>query len=642
MEKMNGLSLDMDAVNIAAIKELFPTAVTEGRIDFEMLRSLLGGSVDDSKEKYMFSWNGKIQSIKTAQAPSSTTLRPNKSKSINWDNTGNLYIEGDNLEVLKQLQKTYFGKIRMIYIDPPYNTGSDFVYKDNFIDSIESYKEQTNQESSSNPNTSGRFHSDWLNMMYPRLILARNLLSEDGAIFISIDDHELNNLTRICNEVFGENNFAGLMTILSNPRGSQNTDGLSFVHEYILMYCKDLDMANIKGVDKDESSLAEYSLQDDNGKYRLLGLRKRGGAWKKEDRPMMHYPIYVNPHNGECSLKKDAEFTIEVIPARPTGELSRWTWGKEKFENERHLLVGKPVNRVGEDEAWDIFRKDYLLNSDGGEKTTRLKTMWLEKEINYQNAKNEIKELFGDSEMFDFPKPTYIVNRLMSIICDDDSYVLDFFSGSGTTAHAVMNYNLKHGANNKFILVQLPELFKEKNVAYKAGYRNICELGEERLRRAGQKIKDTWQKVKEEEGLLANNNEFSTDVGFKVFELDSTNINPWDNTRELDEQTIFETSSIFKLDRTDSDVLYEIMLKYGVFDQPISEVEVNGKTMYRVGQRHMIVCLEDKVDDSDITEICKLEPRVVVFKEDGFKDDNAKINAEYNLKKAGIEDVKCI
>lgn len=432
------------------------------------------------------------------------------SGSVDFDTTQNLYIEGDNLKVLKLLRETYLGKVKMIYIDPPYNTGNDFVYEDDFTIKSDEWSEKSGDYDEEgnrlvkNLESNGRFHTDWLNMIYPRLRLARDLLNDDGVIFISIDDNEQANLKKICDEIFGEDNFIGLLSLLSNPRGSQNSRHLSYVHEYIIVYAKNEFYVELSGISKSDEAIAEFNLEDNKGKYRLLGLRKRGGAWRKEDRPMMFYPIFVNPLNGKCSLERTAEYCVEVIPKRPTGELSRWCWGKEKFNAENDLLVGKPISRASENNAWDIFRKDYLYDASGTEKTTKVKTIWLEKESNYQNAKNEIKELFGNSEIFDFPKPTYIIKKLAMMITniEEQDIVLDFFSGSATTAQAIMQLNAADGYNRHFILVQLPETCKENTQAFKAGYKNICEIGKERIRRAGRKILELSLESLEKEGVI--------------------------------------------------------------------------------------------------------------------------------------------
>lgn len=414
--------------NLRALSSLFPSVVRDGQVDVDALRQLCGEAVVKEDELFGLNWRGKAEARRVALNPSLGTLRPCKEESKNWDTTQNLYIEGDNLEVLKLLRKSYGGRVKMIYIDPPYNTGKEFVYPDNYQNGIENYKKLTGQEGkyAANVETSGRYHTTWLNMMYPRLVLARELLSEDGVIFISIDDNEVSNLQKISDEIFGFSNKIGLMTLMSNPRGSQNGKHLSHVHEYLLMYCKNSSVLEIRGISKDEESLSEFKETDNDGRrYRLLGLRKRGGAWKKEDRPNMFYPVYVNPENGKCSLNRTAEFTIEVIPQKPTGELSRWTWGQDKFLNESSLLVGRKINRIGETDAWDIYRKDYIDDETGIEKTTKVRTIWDEKETNYQNAKNEIKALFGNSEMFDYPKPTYIVKKLATMLfCEENDIIL--------------------------------------------------------------------------------------------------------------------------------------------------------------------------------------------------------------------------
>jgi adenine-specific DNA-methyltransferase len=640
MEKLSKTSPDLESINIEQLKELFPSVVTEGKIDFDKLRILLGDEMDESNEKYQFTWHGKNNSICNAQAPSKGTLIPDSKSSKHFDETENLYIEGDNLEVLKLLQKTYYGKIKMIYIDPPYNTGNDFVYKDNFKDSIQNYKEQTSQTSRSNPETSGRYHTDWLNMMYPRLVLARNILEDKGAIFISIDDNELINLDKICSEIFGEKNKIGLITIQSNPRGSQSAKHLSKVHEYILVYAKNSELYKIDGIQKDPDSQSDYIFKDDKGNnYRLLGLRQRGGAWKRADRPKMHYPIYANPKNNSVSLLPNDDFTIEIIPARPSGELGRWTWGKEKLSENIDQIVAKEISRNGEI-VWDIFRKDYLINDDGEEKKAKIKTIWIDKETNYQNGKYEMKYIFGSSEYFDYPKPTFLSYKLMKAIPKEEIVILDFFSGSATTAHAVMKLNAEDGGNRKFIMVQLPEVTDPESEAAKAGYFNICEIGKERIRRAGEKVKqELMDSVKKGESEVDPN---QLDIGFKVFKLESTNIKEWDGSSKLTEDLLSMQEEVIKEGRTEQDVLYEVLLKYGVFDQPIETININNKRMYYLIQKKLLVCLADDITMDDITEIGKRKPQSVIFKESGFKDDNMKMNALYTLERLGVEDIKSL
>ena len=633
MDKMSGLSLDLEKENIEKLKELFPAALEEGKINFDMLRSLLGDEVDDSREKYQFTWNGKAKSIKLAQTPSSATLRPCREKSKNWDTTENLYIEGDNLEVLKQLQKTYYGKIKMIYIDPPYNTGNDFVYHDDFKNSIENYKEQTNQLSSSNPESSGRFHTDWLNMMYPRLSLAKNLLCEEGAIFISIDDNEVTNLRRLCDEIFGEMNFLAQISVIVKTEGRQY-GFFAKTHEYLLVYAKNknyVDLNKIKVKD------AGFKYFDNDGGFNLIGLRNRAvRIFNSKNRPNLRYPFYVNTNEqDEYGFFKvstnHTEGWEEIWPSIIDGLESVWRWGKDTAQNKIDELVALR----GKDGEIRVFKKDREL-------TTLPKTVWNDKDFNSIVGTRETASIVGKS-IFDFPKPLALVDKIVEIGTNEESIILDFFSGSATTAHALMRLNAEDGGNRKFIMVQFPEKCDEKSEAYKSGYKNICEIGEERIRRAGDQIKTDWEKKHPSDTLFSSDEEFTTDIGFKVFKLDSSNVNEWDSSLELDEKELAERlGEVFKSDRSKKDILYEIMLKYGVFDRQVEEIDVNGKTMYRVGKRYMIVCLEDNVDSNDIKAIGELSPKTVIFKESGFIDDNAKLNAVYNLEKAGVEDIKCI
>lgn len=633
MDKISSTSLDLTNVNIEKLKELFPNVVTEGKIDFEKLKIILGTEIDDNKEKYQFTWPGKSEAIKIAQTPSSATLRPDKISSVNWDNTENLYIEGDNLEVLKQLQKTYYGKIKMIYIDPPYNTGSDFVYKDDFSNSINNYIEQTSQGMTSNPETNGRYHSDWLNMMYPRLLLARNLLKEDGIIFISIDDNEATNLKKICDEIFGLNNFVGQITVVGNPRG-RDYGGVARMHDYLFVYKK--SPSTVINLIEDEEN--NFKMFDDIGGFELRELRNRNIKFNKENRPNLYYPFYIDTvHSDEHGLhnisleQKDEWF--ELYPLESQGINTVWRWGKQKsIENLNINIKAKPMKNGS-----------YMIVEKYREGRRMARSVWWDKDTNTEKGTLLVKELM-EGKVFDYPKPVEMLMRTieMGTNVNEEDYVLDFFSGSGTTAHAVMQLNAKDGGNRRFIMVQLPELTEKNTEAYSAGYKSICDIGKTRIYRAGMQIKEKWLKDNQGEGLFAENKEFPYDIGFKVFKLDSTNIKPWDNETQLDSQSLFDLSDVFKDERSKEDVLYEIMLKYGVFDMQATEIEVNGKTMYRVGKRYMIVCLEDNVTSKDIEVIGELSPRTVIFKESGFNNDNDKINAVYNLEKAGVEDVKCI
>lgn len=511
MDKMDGLSLNLEKNNIDKIKELFPEVVEEGKINFDMLRAMLGDEVDDSKEKYQFTWNGKAKSIKLAQTPSSATLRPCKEKSKNWDTTENLYIEGDNLEVLKQLQKTYYGKIKMIYIDPPYNTGNDFVYHDDFRNSIENYKEQTNQTSSSNPESNGRFHTDWLNMMYPRLILARNLLSNDGVIFISIDDNEIDNLKYMCNEIFGEINCVAEIPWQSRSSIQNDTD-FSINHEYILVYAKKRRIENRR---LKESNTIDWHKRDsfvcrplplDKSKFDNPDNDPRG-LWKADPfdapnvRPNLSYVI-TNPLTGEKCLP-------------PEGR--HWRVSQDKFNEalaDGRIVFGK--NGTGRPQMKSFYeeKKEYGSVDNSWFSSDKVGTT--------SSGTKEVMKIFDGESFFDKPKPTTLIEKLLTLAnTSPNDIVLDFFSGSATTAHSIFKYNDKNNDDLKFILVQLPELVE------KEAFNTICDIGEERIRRAGEQIKAEWEKEHPSDGLFGSDEEFKTDIGFKVFKLDSTNINEW-------------------------------------------------------------------------------------------------------------------
>lgn len=619
MEKMSGEPMNLLNENIEKLKTIFPEIVTDGKIDFDMLKTLLGEEVDASNEKYSFNWVGKRNCIKFAQTPSTGTLIPCREKSVDFDNTQNIYIEGDNVEALKLLQKTYFGKIKMIYIDPPYNTGNDFVYHDDYKDSIENYKKITGQQATANPETNGRFHTDWLNMMYPRLKLAKDLLSDDGVIFISIDDNEQANLKKICDEVFGENNF--IVEFVWKCRNSLQHDEplVSKQTERIIFYTK-----NRNGWDAEKG-------------YKLNRIRKPFDATE-----------YKNPDNdprgpwlSSGKTRNDGRSSYTVVS--PTGvkftkpwipspaEFKRWEednliwWGKDgnSIPRKKSFLKDFNGNAIS-----DILMDEYTDEIKGENSLKRTKR-W-EIGTTESGTKGE-KNLFDGKVPFDYPKPRTLIKYFITISTNKNDLILDFFSGSATTAHAVMQLNAEDGGNRKFIMVQLPELCDEKSEAYKAGYKTICDIGEERIRRAGAKIK--------EENPLTTLN---LDTGFKVFRLDSTNIVPWNNAEKLDEMRLYDYAKTIKDGRDDLSVAYEIMLKYGVFDKPMKETVVSGKKMYDVGEGYMIICLADGVTMTDVEAIARLNPHCVVFKESGFADDNEKINATHTLERGGVEKILCI
>ena len=651
LEHPESKSADLIAENIEKLKSLFPELVTEGpngvSINIDVLKQLVGDqTVTDCDEKYGLNWFGKRRARQLALTPSTGTLRPAPEESENWDTTQNIFIEGDNLEVLKLLQKSYAGKIKMIYIDPPYNTGKDFIYKDDFRDNIRNYKRLTGQVDeegsplTSNPETSGRFHTDWLNMMYPRLKLARNLLREDGVIFISIDDNEVSNLRKLCDEIFGEENFVSQFTIRSNPRGSQASKHIAVEHEFILAYARNYEFVTIPGYAKTEED-SSYNFVDKRGRYRLLGLRQRGGAWRREDRPDMYYPIFVNPNDGTVSLEESDIYYKKVLPQRPSGEDGRWTWGKKKLEENKNLIVGKKVARNGLNDFWDIFRKDYLYDESGNITRKKPRSLFDEKEVNYQNGRNEIKQLFGNSEIFDFPKPSFLIQKCIGMLDNNDNIILDLFAGSCTTAHAVMKLNAEDGGNRRFIMVQLPEPVNEKSEAFKAGFKTIAEIGKERLRRAAKKLKEEHP-------------DWNGDTGFRVFKLDSSNIKAWNPQPEDLEHALLEHIDHILPDRTEADLLYEILLKLGLdLCVPIETREITGKTVYSIGGGVLMACLDKKITANDVEELGlgivkwhkELNPAgdtTCVFRDSAFENDVAKTNLAAILEQNGLSHVRSL
>ena len=627
IKKVDGKSLDIEAVDKEKLKAVFPQCFSEGKLDIDKLLSLCGEYIDNDFEKYKFEWKGKSECYKIAGKRSTGTLRPCVQESVDFENTNNLYIEGDNLEVLKLLQNAYYRKVKMIYIDPPYNTGNDFVYEDDFKDPLAKYKEITSQTTKSNPETMGRYHTNWLNMMYPRLRLAANLLRDDGVIFISIDDNEVTNLRKLCDEVFGEENFVAQVIVQTNPRGRTFDRFIAKTHEYLLVYTKNIDIDGLHEVPKDEKAIAEYNKEDANGKYRLLELRNRNPVFNRSNRPLMFYPLYANPETLEVSLTKTDKHTIEIFPRNSQGEDGCWTWGREKATNYTNLLVANLANTG----KWSVFRKDYL---EGTSLYTKSKALWLDKEMNHENGKELMGKLFGKTP-FDFPKSLDYIKKCLQLgtFGAEPQIVLDFFSGSATTAHAVMQLNAEDGGNRQFIMVQLPELTDEKSEAYKAGYKNICEIGKERIRRAGAKIKAEHPEV---------------DTGFKVFKLDTSNLVKWDDTPILDNNTqdLFTRMNnmveSIKTDRTELDVVYEVMLKLGIpVTYKISETQINGRKVYSIGEDGLVLVCLDKanggITPEDITAMCDLAPAKIVAAENAFKDDVALSNAYYINKDKGIE-----
>ena len=649
MEKLKLQTHNIVDENIKKIAELFPNCLTErldengkpeAAIDFDQLRQELSKDiVEGPEERYQFTWPDKRNAIRLANAPTTDTLRPCREESVDFDNTQNLYIEGDNLEVLKLLRENYLGKVKMIYIDPPYNTGNDFVYNDDFAQTAGDYVHNSGQEDEegnrlvTNTESNGRFHTDWLNMFYPRLKVAKDLLSEDGVIFISIDDNEVNNAIKACDDVFGAiNKIASLITI-NNPRGRQSDTFYATVHEYLLCYCRNREKAFINGMPLTDEQRSEYSYSDENGCYRLLGLRQRGSASLREDRPDMFFPIYVDPQTLEVSLERKDGWSV-VIPKKSDGREGRWMWGKQKCLNEIHRLVPKLISRRNE---FDIFVKDYLNNGDT-ERTRKFKSVLDDSSFNNQNGTQEVKALL-EGEYMSFPKSMEYIKTITLMGASHDSLVLDFFSGSATTAHAVMQLNAEDGGNRKFIMVQLPEATDEKSEAYKAGYKNICEIGKERIRRAGKKI------VKEQNAKQADlfsSEKKPLDIGFRVLKLDSSNMQDvYYSPEQFNENLLFEDN--IKPDRTDEDLLFQAMIELGIeLSAKIEQREIAGKTVWSVAEGYLMACFDKDVNETAITEIARQHPYYFVLRDGSLATDNVADNFEQIWEEYSKETVRRI
>lgn len=636
---------DQISENILKIKDLFPNTVTESetgiKIDFDKLKEELSKDLMDSKEeRYQMTWPGKKASIKISNQPTDKTLIPDRDSSFDFDNTQNIYIEGDNLEALKLLKKSYEGKIKCIYIDPPYNTGHDFVYKDSFDQDKDDYLSGTNQLNEeggklvNNPETSGRFHSNWLSMMYPRLKLARDLLSNSGVMFISIDDNEVTNFRKIADEIFGEENFILQFTTISNPRGRQ-TNRLPFAltHEYVLAYSKSIRNVLLSSKELTQEQKNEYKHEDSNGSYRLLGLRKRGSASNRSDRPNLFFPIYINLKDNEISItKKDG--LIEVYPKKEDESDGVWRWQKSKVEKDKKLLVAKTVKRKGVDD-WDIFVKDYISN-DGEEKGSKFKSVLLDKKFNNENGTEAVKKLF-DNKVFDYPKPLDLIEEMINFginsNVDDSEIILDFFSGSSTTAHAIMKINSQDEGNRKYIMIQIPEKTPEDSEAYKACYKNICEIGKERIRRAAKKIKEETSA--------------EIDYGFKVFKVSDSIIN---HEIELTPSELPQNSLKFENIReglSNEDLLYSAILKTGLpLDSKVVKEKISNSEFFTVvdseNNNILVACFDKDINFNEniIKFITSQNPLRVYFRDSSFKSDSEKINFEQKLNELTSESVE--
>lgn len=610
-EKLDGLSMDLEAVNRDKLRAVFPECFTEGRLDIDKLLSLCGEYITEDFEKYEFRWKGKSECLRLAQKRSTGTLRPVPEESVNWDTTQNLYIEGDNLEVLKLLQKSYFRKVKMIYIDPPYNTGNDFVYADDFADPLARYKEVTAQATKSNPETMGRYHTNWLNMMYPRLRLAANLLRDDGVIFISIDDGEQANMRKLCDEVFGEENFMAQIICQKVYSPRMDVQGFSTSHDYILCYVK----SSIESIRQEAFSqnAAQFNFADSASgkKYRRRSIRKEGSHSTRSERPNLWFAL-------------PAPDGTEVYPYKPDGTEGCWRWSMDTYiENQKQGIVEWVKTETG----WQAYAKQYL-DTDAAKPP---ETLWLHQEVGHNHSAAESLKKLLSGKVFDSPKPVDLIAKMLKLATytDTGDIVLDFFSGSATTAHAVMQLNAEDGGNRRFIMVQLPEVCDEKSEAAKNGYPNICEIGKERIRRAGQKLIETGKDI---------------DTGFKVFRLDSSNLKLWDDTpiENDDLDSLFARMDgvidNLKPDRSEDDLVYEILLKMGYpLTADLPSIEVDGLTVYTVERGKMLICLQPGVTAETVEKLAALGPKKIVLTENALADNSAMSNAHYLLENRGIE-----
>ena len=636
MDKLKMQTANKADENFKKLADMFPNAVTETTnedgevvraIDKDVLMQEISCKVvDGNEERYQFTWPDKKKSVLLANAPINKTLRPCREESVDFDNTENLYIEGDNLEVLKLLQETYLGKIKMIYIDPPYNTGNDFVYSDDFAQSTDEYLENSGQFDEEgnrlvqNTESNGRFHTDWLNMIYPRLKLAKDLLSDDGVIFISIDDNEVENLKKICNELFGESNYINHFAWVSNITGRQLSGrGSAKTWESILVYAKNINFIEsffidinfakekmqdaYKGFKKDirTDGYGEYAIGDT--------LYNHNRKFNEETRPNLVFSIFYNPlteeiTTGNIGEKKDG--FIELKPHKNgdgTHKYHAWRWSKQKIENESYNLIVLPTSSNG----YEIYTRIREFNS------TILKDLI----TNISNGDTEVQALFDKKKYFDYPKSVDLLKVFINAIADKEALILDFFSGSATTAHAVMQLNAEDSGHRKFIMVQLPEETDEKSEAYKAGYKNICEIGKERIRRASKKI-------------VEENPKAQFDGGFRVLKLDSTNMKDvYYNPSEFMPSFLDSLADNIKEDRTPEDLLFQVMLDLGILlSSKIEESVIDGKKVFNVEDNYLIACFDKNVTEETITAIAKQKPYYFVMRDSSMANDSVATNFE--------------
>lgn len=673
MDKLKMHSPNITRDNITRIRDLFPGCVTEAKdgsghvklaVDFDQLRQELSESVvEGTQERYHLTWPGKREALLAANSPIAKTLRPVRTRqnetseqvgeSVNFDTTKNLFIEGDNLDALKLLQEAYLGKVKLIYIDPPYNTGNDFIYRDDFAQNSEEYLKITNQRTEdsarlvTNPETNGRYHSDWLSMMYSRIRIAWNFLREDGAIFVSIDEHEVINLHKIMTEICGEHNHVATLSIINNMKGRNDRANVATCHEYLLIFSKGQFCS--RGLPLTDEQLSEYKYIDTNRqRYALRDLRKRGRPDRREDRPNMFFPIFYDENTKKCHLTRINESQIEITPKRGDGSDGRWRWGKERVAAN---LANLEPRYSAKKQRWDVDHRVYLnpiatSNSTEGdeevddddkdfERTSKSKSFWWGGEISTDVANREFKKLMPELNP-DYPKSPFFIEKILRMSTAEDDIVMDFFAGYGTTAHAVLMLNAEDGGNRRFILVQIPEPVSQDSDAFKLGFRKISDVCIERIRRAGvvtakATCHTNWRK----------------DIGFRVLKVDSSNMADVYYAPDALEKHNFDMFiDNIKPDRTPEDLLFQVMLDWGVdLSLPITKQVIQGKDVFVVDNNALAACFDRNggIDEEFVKALAKVQPLRVVFRDAGFKDSSVKINVEQIFKLLSpATEVKCI
>ena len=635
------------------LRQLFPEVFTENTIDWERLQRTLGADVEDGKERFGLTWRGKAECFRIIQEPSIGTLKPVKGESVDWDTTRNLFIEGDNLETLKLLQKSYYGKVKMVYIDPPYNTGKEFIYPDKYSESLETYLAYTGQvdaegkKFSTNTETTGRYHSNWLNMMYPRLFLARNLLRDDGVIFVSIDDHEVHNLREMMNEIFGEENFIG--TIIWKGATDNNPTQIAVEHEYVLCYAKDRE--KVKPVWKNTSDEAKQSILNEYSKLKIRysnietiqsELRKYVKANAEALSPLTHYNrVDENgPYTGSRKVHnpKPGGYEYDVIHPITKKSCVMPANGYRFPPETMDRLIAEDRVLFGNDENQIIQIKEYLTKYEG-----KLSSVI---SLDSRAGANEIEDIFDERKLFLHPKPKMLLREIFDFVLEDGDILLDFFAGSCTSADVVLSLNLELGGNRKFIVVQLPEPTGKDSEAFKASYKTIADIGKERIRRAINKIK-TEVAESSKQKTLSNEPDAPQDLGFRAFRLDTSNFRVWDGrvpaAGKIDKQIELFIDHIDP-DSADEEILYELLLKSGFeLTIPVAEKMIAGKKVLSIDDNALLICLEHELTKDLIVKMAEIQPARVICLDTGFKgNDQLRTNALEIMKSHGVTDFRTV